>query len=73
MTEIRIRENESIESALRRFKRQCEREGILSEIKKREFFESPSEKRKKRIAAAKRKQKRETRLLSKPNNQRKKR
>jgi len=52
MTYVRIKENESFESALRRFKRQCEREGILSEIRKREHFEKPSVKRKKKALAA---------------------
>jgi small subunit ribosomal protein S21 len=46
MPDIKIRKGESIDSALRRFKRECEREGILTEIKKREHYEKPSEKRK---------------------------
>lgn len=46
MPDIKVRKGESIESALRRFKRECEREGILTEIKKREYYEKPSEKRK---------------------------
>jgi small subunit ribosomal protein S21 len=49
---IRVRENEPFESALKRFKRQCEKAGILSEIKKREFYEKPSVKRKKKTLAA---------------------
>lgn len=53
MPAIIIREGESFESALRRFKKQCERTGILSEIKKREHYEKPSVKRKKKILAAK--------------------
>ena len=52
MTYVRVKENESFESALRRFKRQCEREGILSEIRKREHYEKPSVKRKKKAIAA---------------------
>ena len=52
---IRVRENESIEDALRRFKRECERDGIMQEIKKREFYESPSVRRKKKSAELKRK------------------
>ena len=52
MTYVRIKENESFESELRRFKRQCEREGILSEIRKREHYEKPSVKRKKKALAA---------------------
>jgi len=53
MTVVIIRDGESFESALRRFKKQCERTGILSEIKKREHYEKPSVKRKKKILAAK--------------------
>jgi small subunit ribosomal protein S21 len=52
---VRIRDGESFESALRRFKRICEQEGVLSEIKKHQHFEKPSEKKKKKILAAKRK------------------
>ncbi|BBA84909.1 30S ribosomal protein S21 [endosymbiont of Pachyrhynchus infernalis] len=44
---IKISNNEPFELALRRFKRLCEKSGILSEIKKREFYEKPSTKRKK--------------------------
>lgn len=46
MLEVRLGKGESLESALRRFKRVCERDGILTEIKKREHYEKPSEKRK---------------------------
>ena len=53
MPKVIVREGESFESALRRFKKQCEKTGILSEIKKREHFEKPSVKRKKKILAAK--------------------
>ncbi|MCK4533123.1 30S ribosomal protein S21 [bacterium] len=58
MVWIKLRENESIEEALRRFKRQCERDGVMQEIKKREYYESPSVRRKKKMAEAKRKQRR---------------
>lgn len=53
MPEIKIKENESFESALRRFKKQVEKTGILSEVRKREHFEKPSIKRKKKALAAK--------------------
>jgi small subunit ribosomal protein S21 len=53
MPAVIIRDGESFESALRRFKKQCERTGILSEVKKREHFEKPSVKKKKKILAAK--------------------
>ena len=52
MSEIRIRENESLESALRRFKRSCARSGVLAEVRKREHYEKPSVKRKKKAEAA---------------------
>lgn len=53
MPAIIIRDGESFESALKRFKKQCERTGILSEVRKREHYEKPSVKRKKKILAAK--------------------
>ena len=52
MAEIRIKDNESLDSALRRFKRQCAKAGVLSEIRKREHYEKPSVKRKKKSEAA---------------------
>ncbi|MCB1197429.1 MAG: 30S ribosomal protein S21 [Deltaproteobacteria bacterium] len=48
MTGVRVREGESFESALRRFKKLCERAGILTEIRKREHYEKPSEKKKRK-------------------------
>lgn len=53
MPGIKIRENESFESALKRFKKQCEKTGILSEVRKREHFEKPSLKKKRKALAAK--------------------
>ncbi len=53
MTGVRVRDGESFESALRRFKKQCERAGILSEIRKREHYEKPSVKRKRKSMMAK--------------------
>ncbi|MFH1258490.1 MAG: 30S ribosomal protein S21 [Elusimicrobiota bacterium] len=58
---IKVRDNESIEEALRRFKRECERDGVMQEIKKREYYESPSVKRKKKMAEARRKMRRRVR------------
>ena len=52
MAGVRVREGESYENALRRFKKQCEKAGILSEIRKREHYEKPSIRRKKKAAAA---------------------
>ena len=58
MSEVRVRENETLESALRRFKRSCARSGILAEARRREHYEKPSVKRKrKHDAARKRKRK----------------
>ncbi|HCU55779.1 MAG TPA: 30S ribosomal protein S21 [Clostridiales bacterium] len=52
MTIIKVRENESLDSAIRRFKRQCTKDGIIGDIKKREAYEKPSVKRKKKEEAA---------------------
>jgi len=52
MSGIKVGENEPFENALRRFKKQCEKAGILSEARKRQGFEKPSIKRKKKAAAA---------------------
>ena len=52
MAEIRVKENETIDSALRRFKRQCSKSGTLTELRKREYYEKPSVKRKKKSEAA---------------------
>lgn len=45
MSEIKVGENETLESALRRFKRKCARAGVLSEVRKREHYEKPSVKK----------------------------
>ena len=55
MVNVRVREGESIEEAIRRFKRECERNGIMQEIKKREYYRAPSVVRKEKLAEAKRK------------------
>ena len=52
MPGVKIRENESFENALKKFKRQCEKSGILSDLKKREHYEKPSIKKKKKAIAA---------------------
>jgi small subunit ribosomal protein S21 len=52
MAEIKLKENESLDNALRRFKRQCAKAGVLSELRKREHYEKPSVKRKKKSEAA---------------------
>jgi small subunit ribosomal protein S21 len=54
MPGVKLRDGETFEQALRRFKKQCEKAGILSELRKREYYEKPSiEKKKKRAAASK--------------------
>lgn len=52
MPGVRIREGETFEAAVRRFKKQCEKAGIISELRKREHYEKPSIKRKKKALAA---------------------
>ncbi|HHO67823.1 MAG TPA: 30S ribosomal protein S21 [Gammaproteobacteria bacterium] len=52
MPNVRVRENEPFEVALRRFKRACEKAGILSEVRRREFYEKPTQERKRKQAAA---------------------
>jgi small subunit ribosomal protein S21 len=55
MTSVEVKEDESFESALRRFKKQCEKAGVLSELRKREHYEKPSVRRKKKALAARKK------------------
>ncbi|MBI2609245.1 MAG: 30S ribosomal protein S21 [Deltaproteobacteria bacterium] len=63
MPGIKVREGESFESALRRFKKQCEKAGVLSEVRKREHYDKPSvRKKKKALAAVKRNQKKKRRF-----------
>ena len=52
MPGIKVREDESIDNVLRRFKRDCARSGVLQEVRKREHYEKPSVKRKKKSEAA---------------------
>jgi len=53
MPGIRIKEHEAFEVALRRFKRMCEKAGIMTEVRRHEFYEKPTWKRKRKAAAAK--------------------
>jgi small subunit ribosomal protein S21 len=65
MPSVRIRENEYFDAALRRFKRACEKAGVLTELRRREFYEKPTQERKrKKAAAVKRHQKRSNRDFS---------
>jgi small subunit ribosomal protein S21 len=52
MPSVKVRENEPFEYALRRFKRSCEKAGILAETRRREFYEKPTQERKRKAAAA---------------------
>ena len=52
MSEIKVQKGESLDSALRRFKRSCQKAGVLSEVRKREHYEKPSVKRKLNSEAA---------------------
>ena len=52
MSEIRVKENESLDSALRRFKRSCAKSGVPAEVRKCEHYEKPPVKRKKKAEAA---------------------
>ncbi len=52
MPNVRVKENEPFEVALRRFKRGCEKAGVLAEVRRREFYEKPTAERKRRAAAA---------------------
>ncbi len=55
MPYVRVNENESLEDALRRFKRKCQKSGIISEVKKRQHYEKPSVKKKRKAIAARKK------------------
>lgn len=52
MPSVRVRENEPFEVALRRFKRSCEKAGVLTEVRRREYYEKPTQERKRKQAAA---------------------
>ena len=58
MTGVRVRDDESFEKALRRFNKFCEKTGILTDIKKHQHYEKPSEAKKRKLAVAKRKARR---------------
>ena len=54
MSTVKVNENESLENAIRRFKRKCARDGIIGDLRKKEAYEKPSVKRKKKSEAARR-------------------
>ena len=49
---VKVGENESVESAIKRFKRKCQKDGIIGDLRKKEFYEKPSVKRKKKAENA---------------------
>jgi|TARA_B110000263_G_scaffold248652_1_gene264058 small subunit ribosomal protein S21 len=55
LVEIRVNDSESLDSALKRFNRKVQSDGILTDSRQNEYYEKPSEKRKKKEAARKRK------------------
>jgi len=63
MTSVEVREDESFESALRRFKKQCEKAGVLSELRKREHYEKPSVRKKRKAMAARKKMMKKMRFV----------
>ncbi len=67
MPSVRVREGEPFEVALRRFKRTCEKAGVLTEVRRREHYEKPTEIRKRKAAAA---VKRHLKKLSRENTRR---
>jgi small subunit ribosomal protein S21 len=54
MTGVRVRDDESFERALKRFNKSCEKAGILSDIKKHQYFEKPSDRKKRKLNQARR-------------------
>ena len=64
MSSVSVRNSNSFELALKKFKKQCEKEGILSEIRKREHYEKPSVKRKKKMIAARKKAAKKSRIYA---------
>jgi small subunit ribosomal protein S21 len=70
LVEITVKDNEKIESALKRFRKKCEREGISKELKKRAFYEKPSLKKKKKREALIRKLKKRLKRQERKNNNR---
>ena len=58
MSEVHIKENESLDNALKRFKRSCAKAGVLADLRKKEYYQSPSVKRRKKSEAARKNKKR---------------
>ncbi len=52
MPQVKVKDNEPFDVALRRFKRSCEKAGVLAEVRRREHYEKPTQERKRKLAAA---------------------
>ena len=57
MSTVKVNENESLESAIKRFKRKCQKDGIIGDLRKKEAYEKPSVAKKKKSEAARKKRK----------------
>ncbi|HRE17709.1 MAG TPA: 30S ribosomal protein S21 [Rhodocyclaceae bacterium] len=66
MPSIRVKENEPFEVAIRRFKRTIEKTGLLTELRAREFYEKPTAERKRKLAAAVKRQHKRLRSMTLP-------
>jgi len=64
MPVIKVRDNEPFEVAMKRFKKQCEKAGILSELKRREYYDKPSIRKKKKAAASRKRALKKMRRMS---------
>jgi small subunit ribosomal protein S21 len=58
MSYVKVEEGEPLDKALKRFKKECQKSGILTEVRRREHYEKPSVKRKRKLEAARRKMRR---------------
>jgi small subunit ribosomal protein S21 len=66
MPSIRVKDNEPFEVALRRFRRACEKAGVFAEIRQREFYEKPTSERKRKAAAARKRELKKIARMSRP-------
>lgn len=57
MSVVKVGENESLDSALKRFKRKCQKDNIMGDLRRKEYYEKPSVKRKRKAEAAKKRNK----------------
>lgn len=66
MPSVRVKENEPFELALRRFRRSCEKAGVFTEMRRREHYEKPTEIRKRKAAAARKREQKKLARMSQP-------